>query len=192
MIQEGKFIVFEGLDRSGKTTIVNELYERLVSNFPVKKIRFPNRDDQLGKLVDGYLRKQVKFEDETIHLLFSGDRYEHRLMINEIRKNNIILCDRYSMSGIVYSAAKGLDLNWCIMVESLLPKPDLTIFIDTPMEELIKRKGFGDEVYDNKIFQEKTYALYQELLKNEKNSFIVDGSLPINEIIEIIIKRIFE
>eukprot|EP00919_Chromeraceae_sp_WS-2016_P071046 GHVR01168310.1.p1 GENE.GHVR01168310.1~~GHVR01168310.1.p1 ORF type:complete len:132 (+),score=8.96 GHVR01168310.1:338-733(+) len=131
----------------------------------------------------------MKFEDETTHLLFSSDS---RKMINEVRRNTILLCDRFSMSGIVYSAAKGLDLDWCIMSERNLPKPDLTVFIDTSIEEVARRRGFGDEVHDNRVFQEKVYALYQQLLKNEENVLVVNRSLPTNEVIGIIVKKILE
>lgn len=191
-MSRGKFIVFEGLDRSGKTTTVNRLYEKLASVLPTKKIGFPSREGQLGRLIDGYLRRQMQFENETIHLIFSADRYEHRDMINKARRDSIVLCDRFSMSGIVYSAAKGLDLEWCIMSENLLPKPDLTVFIDTPMEELFRRKGFGDEVHDSNAFQEKVYDLYQKLLGDEEGVLVVNGSLPTDEIVEMVARKILE
>lgn len=186
----GRFVVFEGLDRSGKTTLVNGVYERLVPQYPTRKIGFPNRNNELGRLVDGYLRKRMSFEDETVHLLFSSDRYEHRKIINEARSNTIVLCDRFSMSGIVYSAAKGLDLDWCIMSERHLPKPDLTVFVDTPAEEITRRMGFGDEVHDDRAFQEKVYVLYRKMLEKEENVLVVDGSLPVSEVVDAVVGKI--
>lgn len=191
-MSKGKFIVFEGLDRCGKSTAINKLYERLSPTFPTKSIRFPNRGGEVGVVIDRYLRKEVKLSRETIHMLYSSDRYEHRAMIEEYRRDNIVLCDRYSMSGIAYSAAKGLDLEWCKGCERLLPKPDLTVFIDTPMEELARSSGFGDEVHDSRTFQEKVYSVYRKLLRDEDNVLIVDGTLPVEEIVETVARRIFE
>ncbi|WEL38468.1 thymidylate kinase [Encephalitozoon hellem] len=191
-MSEGKFVVFEGLDRSGKTTVVNSLYESLLPIASVSKVRFPNRNGCIGKTIDEYLQKKITLKSETIHLLFAADRYEHKAMIEDLRKDSIILCDRYSMSGVAYSAAKGLDLNWCAMSESLLPKPDLTVFIDIPMDEICRRKGFGEEIFDNIAFLKKVRSAYQTLLKEEKNVLIVDGTLSVNEIVEIVKKKIFE
>ncbi|CAD25310.1 THYMIDYLATE KINASE [Encephalitozoon cuniculi GB-M1] len=189
-MSKGKFVVFEGLDRSGKTTIVGSLYESLLPIVPTSKIRFPNRSGPVGKIIDGYLQKKTNLESETIHLLFSADRYEHRLMIEELRRDTIILCDRYSMSGIAYSVAKGLSLDWCIASEALLPKPDLTIFIDVPMDEICRRKGFGTEIHDTVPFLKKVLSAYQALLKKEENTLVVDGTLPVREVVEIVRKRI--
>ncbi|TBU16353.1 thymidylate kinase [Ordospora colligata] len=187
---KGIFVVFEGLDRSGKTTMVNALHERMSKDIVIRKIGFPNRSTALGRVIDGYLRKQIKLEDETIHLVFSADRYEHKEMIEQLRKENVVLCDRYSMSGVVYSAAKGLDLQWCEMTEELLPKPDLTVFIDVPTDELCKRKGFGEEVYDDMKFQKKVYSLYASLLKKEKNVLIIDGTCAVEDNIEKVMHAI--
>ena len=45
-----------------------------------------------------------------------------------LKGNNIIL-DRYSASGVAYSAAKGMDFNWCKTHETGLIKPDITFFL---------------------------------------------------------------
>ena len=187
---KGIFVVFEGLDRSGKTTMVNALHDRMSKDMVVRKIGFPNRSTALGRVIDGYLRKQIKLEDETIHLVFSADRYEHKEMIEQLRKDSVVLCDRYSMSGVVYSAAKGLNLQWCEMTEELLPKPDLTVFIDVPTDELCKRKGFGEEVYDDMEFQKKVYSLYASLLKKEKTVLIIDGTCAVEDNIEKVMHTI--
>ena len=47
---------------------------------------------------------------------------------------NVIL-DRYVYSGVVYSAAKGLDLNWCLNPDKGLPKPDLLFYIEIDRDE---------------------------------------------------------
>lgn len=186
----GRFIVFEGLDRCGKTTIVNRLYERLSAITPTKKMRFPNRDTPVGALVDSYLKGNTKFEDETIHMLFACDRYENIKKIEDLRKNNILLCDRYYMSGIAFTASKGVDLDWCTSIESRLPKPDLTVFLDINFDEQSKRKDFGEEVYEKIEIQQKVLSMYRQLLEKEDNVFVVDAALPIDKIVEILMEKI--
>jgi dTMP kinase len=84
----GAFIVLEGLDRSGKSTQVDRLIERLRSNGKeVRLQKFPgmpsllliNRTDRstsIGKMIDAYLSSKTDLEDHAIHLLFSANRWE--------------------------------------------------------------------------------------------------------------------
>lgn len=190
VMSRGRFVVFEGLDRSGKTTVVNAIYEKLLPATSVERVRFPNREGPIGSIIDGYLQKRITLGNEAIHLMFSADRYEHISRIEGLRKSKIVLCDRYSMSGIAYSAAKGLDLEWCAMSDSRLPRPDLTVFIDVPMDEICRRKGFGEEVHDNLLFLKKVHSSYMRLLEKEENVLVVDGTLSVDEIVEVISQRI--
>ena len=43
---------------------------------------------------------------------------------------NHIILDRYSASGIAYSSAKNIDINWCKNHEIGLPKPDITFYLN--------------------------------------------------------------
>ena len=48
------------------------------------------------------------------------------------------ICDRYAYSGVAFSSAKGLDLDWCKACDSGLPAPDCVIYLDIPVEEAAK------------------------------------------------------
>ena len=67
MSKTGKFIVLEGIDRSGKTTIVNHLAS--LYN-PSQSISFPNRKLITGKILDSYLNNSIDLNAQTMHLLF--------------------------------------------------------------------------------------------------------------------------
>jgi dTMP kinase len=69
----GKLVVFEGLDRSGKSTQSKLLHENLENSVLV---RFPNRETTTGKIIDTYLKGTQDLCDEAIHLLFSANRWE--------------------------------------------------------------------------------------------------------------------
>ena len=78
VVKRGTLIVFEGCDRSGKTTAC----KRLVDHFNLNKqnsakfMRFPDRSTEVGTAIDGYLRGQRDLDDHVIHLLFSANRWE--------------------------------------------------------------------------------------------------------------------
>ena len=73
----GHFIVFEGLDRAGKTTQCVRLVRYLEEQGRrVKHLRFPNRSTPIGQMIDAYLKGDSTQEDHVIHLLFSANRWE--------------------------------------------------------------------------------------------------------------------
>lgn len=87
-----------------------------------------------------------------------------------------IICSRYAYSGVAYSNAKGLNLDWCKSVDSGLVRPDLIVYLDVDPVELSKRSGFGDEVYEKLDFQTKVQKSFREVLKNEDNVIVIDGT----------------
>lgn len=77
----GALIVLEGLDRSGKTSQSGRLLSYLDGlGYPVESWRFPDRDTAVGKMISSYLSNQSQLDDHTIHLLFSANRWEKRLV----------------------------------------------------------------------------------------------------------------
>lgn len=73
-----------------------------------KYINFPDRSTDCGKLIDKFLTNKQEFTDETIHLLFSLNRWETKTkMENCLLEGCTLVVDRYSYSGVAYSAAKG-------------------------------------------------------------------------------------
>ena len=105
----GALIVFEGLDRSGKTTQCSLLTQRLNSELGLKTVslKYPNRDTPIGKLINDYLLKKVSFDDRCIHLMFSANRWEQNRVVKQYLDDGITcIVDRYAYSGVAYSAIK--------------------------------------------------------------------------------------
>lgn len=82
MSSRGLFIVFEGLDRCGKTTQVNKLLEYLTETLGVDAIEaeFPDRKTDVGGIINSFLRKELPLTPEVIHLLYSANRWEKRFV----------------------------------------------------------------------------------------------------------------
>ncbi len=70
------FIVFEGLDRSGKTTQIAMLKEKLANHLTVTEFKSPDRTTVIGKMIDSYLKSGIELCSRSIHLLFSANRWE--------------------------------------------------------------------------------------------------------------------
>lgn len=74
--KRGAFILFEGIDRCGKTTQSGLLGDYCRSIGQAESIRFPDRKSSIGQLIDSYLQSTSNLNDKAIHLLFSANRWE--------------------------------------------------------------------------------------------------------------------
>ncbi|GLU01528.1 hypothetical protein SLE2022_188340 [Rubroshorea leprosula] len=178
----GALIVFEGLDRSGKTSQCSRLLSYLEGlGHSAELWRFPDRTTTVGQMVSAYLSNDLQLDDHTIHLLFSANRWEKRSMMEaKLRAGTTLLVDRYSYSGVAFSSAKGLDIGWCKAPEAGLLAPDLVLYLDIPPEKAVERGGYGGERYEKLEFQKKVAQCYKDL---EDSSWkIVDACQPLEDI----------
>lgn len=183
--QRGAFIVFEGLDRSGKSTHAKNLATILNDKFniPTQYRPFPDRTTETGKKINAFLQNQLDLSDKEIHTLFQENRIEVQQQLRDaLNQGTTLIVDRYSYSGACFSAAKGvegMDLKWCFEGESGLPAPDVVIFMSVTPEIAEKRGGYGEERYEKKEFQlqvrkqfervidmSPTWALYLDSIKS--------------------------
>ena len=151
---KGKFIVFEGIDGSGKTTQINQLSKWLVSTdlIPKNKQLVITREPggtKLGKsirslLLDTSIEKTP--DSITELLLYAADRSQH---VNEIIRPTLnqgdwIISDRFCGSTLAYQGyGRDLDKKLIKDLETIATQgvsPDITFLLDIPVEESIKRR----------------------------------------------------
>ena len=109
-------------------------------------MNFPDRSTECGALINSYLTNSQEFNGETIHLLFTLNRWEARKNMEDLLKDGVTLVvDRYAYSGVAFSAAKGLDTEWCKAPEKGLIKPDLVLLLKLSAAAIAQRGGFGTE-----------------------------------------------
>ena len=73
----------------------------------------------------------------------------------KLKVGTSLIIDRYSYSGVAFSATKGLDLSWCKAPEVGLPTPDLVLYLDITLEIAAERGDYGEEQYEQLDFQKK-------------------------------------
>ncbi|CCU56373.1 thymidylate kinase [Mythimna separata entomopoxvirus 'L'] len=178
MEKRGSLIVIEGLDKTGKTTQCNYLIDNLIKNdIKIKYMKFPDRNTEIGIIINNYLKSNKKISDEVIHLLFSANRWEkYNEIIKTLEMGITIIMDRYCYSGVAYSASKGIDINWCKYSDIGLPKPDKVIFLYMDIEKIAYRNNYGDEIYEKIEFQKKVYDLFLKL--KDDSWYILDADRP--------------
>ncbi len=160
----GVFVVLEGVDRCGKSTQAQLLYDHIKAKSAVLMLRFPNRQTATGKVIDDYLNKRIELNDRAVHLLYAANRWEASdSIVKALDQGMTVVVDRYSFSGVAFSCAKGLDYEWCWAPERGLPAPDVVIYLDLPADEAKTRNGYGEERYEVAEFQAKVRTAFKPL-----------------------------
>jgi dTMP kinase len=141
-------------------------------------------------MITSYLERTRELDDHAVHLLFSANRWERRdAILQALRDGNHVICDRYAFSGAAFTAAKGLDLDWCKRCDSGLPQPDVVLFMHLSVDAASARGGFGLERYEEAGFQTKVHSQF-DVLAREANAACpglwqaIDGSGSVEEVHE--------
>ncbi|XP_013788775.1 thymidylate kinase-like [Limulus polyphemus] len=178
-LRRGALIVFEGCDRAGKTTQCHKLVEVLKrEGHRVELMKFPDRSTTIGQMISQYLQKKVELEDHVIHLLFAANRWEAvKKMENLLLNGTTLVVDRYSFSGIAFSAAKPhMDFEWLKQPEVGLLQPDLVLFLELSSDVASKRGEFGQERYEQPQFQRSVRQIFRKLQDKSWQVINADGT----------------
>ena len=193
------FIVFEGIDGSGKTTIINLLKEYLEKkNYKVWLTKEPT-DSKIGKLIREILQEGHEINEiwgKIMIFLFTADRYYHQIEIREkLKENYIVISDRYYHSTFAYQIMyPGSSIEFLKYLYKDLIKPDYVFVLDVPVEIALERMSERKRkhMYERKEFLEKVrenYLKLKEILPDE-NIYIIDNKKEpektLKEIIEIL------
>jgi dTMP kinase len=132
-------------------------------------LRFPDRTTGIGEMLQRYLSGRTRVEDHAVHLLFSSNRWEKAAEIRAALADGMhVVVDRYAFSGVAFSASKdGLSFGWCKHADRGLPKPDLVCFLDISPSLASQRCGFGNEIYENMLFQTRVRGNYLRLMEED-------------------------
>jgi dTMP kinase len=168
MAKRGLFIVFEGIDGSGKDTHIKLLSEELrQQGHSVLETAEPS-GNEVGALLRRYQRKSGKrLPAETEALLYTADRYEHVRNIVEpaLKKGQIVLSNRYFYSTLAYQGAMGVDLDWIREMNRFAPKPDAAILLDILPEFSLQRLKRRKTVFEQLENLRKVREIYVRLVK---------------------------
>ena len=193
----GKFIAFEGIDGSGKSTQIRRLLERLsLLGIKYYETREPT-DSPIGSLIHQMMTGRIIADNRVIASLFIADRADHLLnktdgILDIINSGVSVITDRYYFSSYAYNGID-IDMDWVIRGNSIcsdILRPTLTVFLDIPVNtaiERIKRERFHTELFETRerlIAVRAKYFEAFEKLKDVENVAIVDAQGSIDSVHE--------
>lgn len=202
-MKEGKFIVFEGIDGSGKTTQIDHLLQHLRENdIPYHQTKEPT-DSPIGSVIHQILTGRVKTDKKVLAPLFVADRMDHLYnevdgLVQMIKDGVTVVADRYYFSSYAY---QGLDISVEEVMEMnrMFPrilKPTINIFIDVPIQTAaarISKRSQRGELFDDIFYLEairNNYMKAFDLHKKKEVIEIIDGDRPEQEIADDIWKLV--
>ena len=194
-MERGKFIVFEGIDGSGKSTQSALLAEALKeAGRNVYSTCEPSKRP-VGKLLRDVLTRKLQADEQTIAALFLADRLDHIRnpedgMLMQLEAGTHVVCDRYYFSSYAYHPPH-VSQDWVIEANQICAdqlRPDIVFFVDVPPDESLRRIAAGREetdLFENKERLTQTrnnYLQAIERLKDQENVMILDGTKTVDDI----------
>ena len=188
------FIVFEGLDGSGKSTQIEILKSKLKLMGRKVHVTAEPTNSATGGLIRDTLSNNYKREPTELASLFLTDRISHNVnpawgIQKILSEGTDVICDRYYYSSFAYQGL-GTDLKWIIDMNLNCPeimKPDLCIYLDVDPHRCKTRVDSERahlEIFENdEDVMNKTRTQFLEIFKllNEtENIRIVDANRPAN------------
>lgn len=192
MMNKGKFIVFEGIDGSGKSTQIKLLRNYLLSKGIDCYTTSEPTDSPFGSLIHQCMTGRVETDDRTIAGLFVADRLDHLYnkkngLIDIINNGVTVISDRYYFSSYAYHGAY-MPMDWVIEANKLSSealKPDINIFLDIDPHksiERLKNRNYlerYEKIESMTLIRNKYFEAF-DLLKEKEKICIIKSSEDIN------------
>jgi dTMP kinase len=184
------FVVIEGIDGAGTTTLGQSLVDLYRENFggPVTYTHEPWQDpvkkSNTFKLIMNKIQGQKPGSLE-LALLFAVNRLEHvERLIGPWSHNGLVVCDRYILSSMAYQYP---DVEYVEKINSIFPRPDATIILDLPpekaLERMVRRQRHLDNFEKDLDFQRTVRQKYLEYAGKTGDRFLVIDALETPDLV---------
>ncbi|MEM3614242.1 MAG: dTMP kinase [Nitrososphaerales archaeon] len=175
-------LVFEGIDKAGKTTQARLLTRRLKKErCRCKMISFPVYTTPIGRELKLLLRGYRNYPLQVRYLLMAANRWE---MKEELESSGLdfLILNRYKHSNIAYGVASGLDRRWLETLDQGLPEPNKVILLDISPSTSLKRKLKGRDLNEKDLqYLENVRRIYLEIAE-EYGWSVINAERSVKEV----------
>ena len=180
------FIAIDGIDGTGKTTQAAKLVKRMNDEGLNVELTKEPTDGPIGSIIRSMLSSSAERPSLlSLQLLFTADRNEHVIAYKGVMesKDVILVSDRYYFSTVAYGSASGISAEYLKLINSIFPKPDLSIIFEAKPEIVmgrIDRRG-QKEIFEHAEFLNKVQAAYRSEFPD---AVFIDATKPLEAVHE--------
>jgi dTMP kinase len=204
---DGKLIVVEGIDGSGKSTQIH-LLEKWLAYKGINVFKSEWNSSETVREITSKGKKKGLLTPTTFSLLHAtdfADRYE-RNILPLLRAGYFVLADRYAFTAFARDIVRGCNPDWVRKVYDFAIKPDLIFYFRVPVDIAVDRilvgrpklkyyeagmdMNLSNDPYESyRIFQGRIIEQYDSMAESEGFT-VIDGTLNIEEQQKIVRKTI--
>ena len=185
-LNNAKFITFEGIDGSGKSTQARLLLDHMnnsgVETILVREPGGTNISESIREILLHSSSSQMGDRTESLLMTASRAQLTQEVIIPNMDQGKFVIADRYSDSTLAYQGGgRNLDIEWLIELNNYATftlLPDITFFVDIRPEEALRRQDSDkDRIEGEGIeFQTRVRKTYQILAERFNDRYvIIDG-----------------
>jgi len=189
-MNKGLFVVLEGIDGSGKTSVGKELVRLLNDGGILSRFTFEPSDLPVGRLLREVLNGDIEVDAYTHALLFAADREEHLRseVLPWLEDGTVVVCDRYVYASMAYQGAKGVSMDYVWSINAALPHfrvPDMILLLDVSPDISLQRTSDRNspDIFETPRYLERVRDNYLQLVK-EHEMKLVDASKAFEEVVK--------
>lgn len=194
MAADSLFIVIEGLDGSGKTSIARRLHVTLSKTHPnnVALTFEPHDPSAAGLYIRSALTKRIRATPLALALAFALNRADHndriiKTFLSSGSSRRILISDRYRLSSLVYQSTGGLSMEDIYHLNHRARPPDLTIFLNVSPRNCyarLRNRPSDKELFErNLAARARKYRAGMKLLRDKGETLIeVDANPDFSEV----------
>jgi dTMP kinase len=199
--KRGLFLVFEGIDGSGKSTQARLLHETLLNKDIEATLTKEPTDGPFGRRLRQLAQKgrdEITLQEE--YDLFMQDRAEHvdKELLPRLKQGAVIICDRYFYSTMAYQGALGLDPD-AVYKENTrrFPIPDKVFYIAVSPAvgrgRISEGRNETPNLFEKKAYLQKVAAIfnampYKEIVRINGTQTIFNVQKKVWAVVEPLIK----
>lgn len=199
---KGIFITFEGVEGSGKSSQVKLLEQYLQQQgydcFITREPGGPPISEAIRSLLLDVNNAEMVPETELLLYLASRAQHTAQWIIPALEQGKIVICDRYTDSSLAYQGGgRKLSadvINALTTFATRKLEPDITYLLDVDVEvgqQRISNRTLDRLEEESLNFHKQVRQEYLKLANRHKNRYIIiDGSLGVQEIHELIVQHI--
>lgn len=197
----GKFITFEGSEGCGKSTQSRMLLEYLQKKgIPVKLMREPGGvaiSEKIRTILLDKTNSAMNKECETLLYMAARAQVVEEVIVPELEKGTILLCDRFLDSTVAYQGyGCGVSVEAILAIGAFAARgaaPDVTFLLDLDTEEGLRRRGSERDRIElrSREYHDRVRAGYLEMARaTPRRMVVIDGRLTKEEIFGRIRERV--